>query len=91
MNRDDIIRMAREAGIDALTKVGAAELERFAALVVDSSQRAEAPPGYAVVPVEPTEAMHSAAVKTIQRCTGNADFPPAVWRAMLASAQGEKP
>lgn len=38
------------------------------------------------VPVEPTEAMHAAAVRTIVRCTGNADFPPRVWRAMLAAA-----
>lgn len=33
MNSNDIIHMAREAGIDAHIKVGAAELERFAALV----------------------------------------------------------
>lgn len=33
MNRNDIIRMAREAGIDAFIKVGADELEHFAVLV----------------------------------------------------------
>lgn len=33
MTQNDIIRMAREAGIGALVKIGAAELERFAALV----------------------------------------------------------
>lgn len=44
------------------------------------------PEGYALVPVEPTEEMHVAAVRTIIRCTGNADFPPRVWRAMIAAA-----
>lgn len=43
------------------------------------------PPGYALVPLELTEEMHAAAVRTITRCTGNADFPPRVWRAMLAA------
>lgn len=46
----------------------------------------EVPAGYALVPVEITEQMHVAAVRTIIRCTGNADFPPRVWRAMLAAA-----
>lgn len=43
------------------------------------------PDGWVPVPKEPTEAMHVAAVKTIVRCTGNDDFPPRVWRAMLAA------
>jgi hypothetical protein len=42
--------------------------------------------GWWMVPVEPTEAMHVAAVHTIVRCKGNHDFPPRVWRAMLAAA-----
>lgn len=43
MNSNDIIHMAREAGIDAHIKVGAAELERFAALVADAAlKQAEA-------------------------------------------------
>lgn len=41
---------------------------------------------WVLVPREPTEAMHVAAVRTIVRCTGNADFPPRVYRAMLAAA-----
>lgn len=42
--------------------------------------------GWQFVPKEPTEAMHQAAVRTIVRCSGNADFPPRVYRAMLAAA-----
>lgn len=41
---------------------------------------------YAIVPREPTEEMHVAAVRTIQRCNGNADFPPRVYRAMIIAA-----
>lgn len=48
--------------------------------------QAEPPPGFVLVPKEPTEAMHAAAVRTIVRCNGNDDFPPRVWRAMLAAA-----
>jgi len=44
------------------------------------------PEGMKLVPVAITEEMHQAAVKTIVRCTGNDDFPPRVWAAMLASA-----
>lgn len=43
-------------------------------------------PGYKLVPVAITEAMHVAAVKAIIRSTGNDDCPPNVWRAMLAAA-----
>lgn len=42
--------------------------------------------GWILVPVTPTEEMHAAAVRTLARCTGNDDFPPRVWRAMLAAA-----
>lgn len=42
--------------------------------------------GWKLVPIEPTEAMHQAAVRAIMHCTGNDDFPPAVYRAMLAAA-----
>lgn len=51
----------------------------------ESAALRAAPEGYVLVPVEPTEEMHVAAVKTIRRCTGNDDFPPRVWRAMLAA------
>lgn len=44
------------------------------------------PPNWKMVPVEPNEAMHRAAVRTVVHCTGNDDFPPAVYRAMLAAA-----
>lgn len=44
------------------------------------------PAGWKLVPVEPNEAMHRAAVRTVVHCTGNDDFPPAVYRAMLAAA-----
>lgn len=49
-------------------------------------QVAAAPAGHKLVPMEITEEMHAAAVRTIVRCTGNSDFPPRVWRAMLAAA-----
>lgn len=42
--------------------------------------------GWQLVPTTSTEEMHAAAVRTIQRCNGNADFPPRVYRAMLAAA-----
>lgn len=54
----------------------------------------EAPSGWRLVPEALTEEMHAAAVRTIVRCTGNADWPPRVYRAMLAAAprpQSEKP
>ena len=54
---------------------------RRAALVSDD--------GMVRVPIEPTEAMHVAAVKTIIRCHGNDDWPPRVWRAMIAAAEKE--
>jgi hypothetical protein len=44
------------------------------------------PARWKLVPVEITEDMHVAAVRTIVRCSGNDDFPPRVWRAMLAAA-----
>ena len=170
---DDIIRMAREAGIDALTKVGADELERFAVLVskhdfadayrgamdelyiwkrraldaeassrqlkekfgaydhlkmhaveelcqlgytvkdgelfppdhlhklmeaaqhpLASTQQAEAvPPGFALVPVEPTEAVLRALIdcQDADPEDGPMGEADALYRAMLAAAQGEKP
>jgi hypothetical protein len=45
-----------------------------------------APEGWQLVPKVPTEAMHAAAVRTIVLCSGNDDFPPRVYRAMLAAA-----
>ncbi|WP_025137744.1 hypothetical protein [Achromobacter sp. DH1f] len=44
------------------------------------------PAGWKLVPIEPTEPMHVAAVRTIRNCTGNDDFPPRVYAAMLAAA-----
>lgn len=41
MTRNDIIRMAREAGIDALIKVGADEIERFAILLAAADQQTD--------------------------------------------------
>lgn len=46
----------------------------------------DTPAQWRMVPVEPTEAMHVAAVRTIVNCTGNDDFPPRVWAAMLAAS-----
>jgi len=42
--------------------------------------------GYVQVPLTITEDMHTAAVRTIVRCTGNDEFPRRVWAAMLAAA-----
>lgn len=42
--------------------------------------------GWKLVPTQITEDMHIAAVKTIQRCTGNDDFPRRVYVAMLDAA-----
>lgn len=44
------------------------------------------PEGFVVVPKEPTEAMHVAAVRTAIHCHGNDDFPPRVYKAMLDAA-----
>jgi len=46
-------------------------------------------PAWKLVPTTPTEEMHAAAVRTIQHCNGNADFPPRVYRAMLDAAPAE--
>lgn len=42
--------------------------------------------GWKLVPVKPTEQMHVAAVRTLNRCTGNDDFPRRVYAAMLNAA-----
>lgn len=44
------------------------------------------PEGYKLVPIKLTEEMHVAAVRAIVRSTGNDDFPPAVWSAMLGAS-----
>lgn len=49
-------------------------------------QAEPAPEGWVLVPKELTEEMHEAAVRTAVRCSGNDDFPPRVWRAMIAAA-----
>lgn len=46
----------------------------------------QVPQGWKLVPVEPTEAMHVAAARTIVRCTGNYVCPPRVWQAMLSAS-----
>jgi hypothetical protein len=62
-------------------------MHRLELVLKEAAQVAPAvPEGYAIVPKEPTEEMHVAAVQTITRCTGNDDFPPRVWRAMIATA-----
>lgn len=45
-----------------------------------------APTDAVLVPRTITEDMHVAAVRVINRATGNADWPPMVWDAMLAAA-----
>jgi hypothetical protein len=47
---------------------------------------ASVPEGCKLVPMKLTEEMHVAAVRAIARSTGNDDFPPAVWSAMIAAA-----
>jgi hypothetical protein len=60
--------------------------------LIDRLRKAEAArEGWKLVPVELTEEMHVAAVRTIVRCTGNDDFPPRVYRAMLAAAPDSTP
>lgn len=54
--------------------------------MTDSLTPAPLPIGWQTVPTEITEEMHTAAVRTAVRCTGNDDFPPRVYRAMLAAA-----
>jgi hypothetical protein len=44
------------------------------------------PSGWKLVPIELTEAMHIAAVRTIKTCTGNDDFPPRVYKAMITAS-----
>lgn len=51
-----------------------------------TAPQAEAKEGWKLVPTQITEEMHAAAVRTIQRCTGNDDFPRRVFAAMLAAA-----
>jgi hypothetical protein len=64
-------------------------LRKMASALSDPAEATQAgavPAGWRLVPVEITEAMHVAAVRTIIRCHGNDDFPPGVWGAMLAAA-----
>jgi hypothetical protein len=78
------------AGPDAERLKDAIEGECDGLAITDAQARAiiahSAAPGWVAVPVELTEAMHVAAVRTAVRCTGNDDFPPRVWRAMLDAA-----
>ena len=55
-------------------------------LITTQPTQMQIPDGYKLVPIEITEAMHIAAVKTIIKCTGNDDFPPRVYKAMLNAA-----
>lgn len=65
-------------------------LESLRAMLAEAVEKLTAAPpqGMALVPVALTEAMHQAGVRTIVRCTGNDDWPPRVWAAMLAAAPG---
>jgi hypothetical protein len=89
---DEIARLAEEladekAVVDCLRSELADRLQKQRAAEAELQEvRKDAPAGMRLVPIEPTEAMHQAAVRTIVRCTGNADFPPRVWRAMLTAA-----
>lgn len=53
---------------------------------IDGRTAGTAGEGYKLVPIKLTEEMHVAAVRAIVKSTGNDDFPPAVWSAMLAVA-----
>lgn len=65
--------------------------EAIAAWNRRAGERADVvPPGMVLVPIELTEEMHAAAVRTVVRCTGNDDFPPRVWRAMVAASQDSR-
>lgn len=84
MNSNDIIHMAREAGIDAHIKVGAAELERFAALVVAAApQQAEAVPSAVV-----SDAMVEAACDAVAAALGDAYDCGRVWNAWSYGTMG---
>lgn len=56
--------------------------------IVDQIRALSAAPvaGWWLAPETLTEEMHAAAVKTIVHCTGNSDWPPRVWRALLDTA-----
>ena len=87
LSDERIDAVLHDAGVDEYAAIPI-EYDRQVARAIEA---AICPPGYVVVPVEVTEAMHVAAVKTAMRCTGNADFPPRVWRAMIAAAQKAQP
>jgi len=76
----------------ALSKAGDEAAERYGKIIayIDGRAAGAAPDGYVLVPKVPTEKMHVAAVRAIVRSTGNDDFPPAVWSAMIAASQQEK-
>jgi len=42
---------------------------------IDAHLRSHPAPGFVLVPVEPTEKMHVAAVRAAFKATGNSDFP----------------
>lgn len=50
------------------------------------AQQVAVPQGWRLVPLTITENMHRAAVCMLTHCNGNDDFPPRVYKAMLAEA-----
>jgi hypothetical protein len=74
------------AGHKALQLLDGAELYAVKAGAVPAAPQQAVPPGYNLVPTKLTEEMHVAAVRAIIKSTGNDDFPPAVWAAMIAAA-----
>ena len=50
------------------------------------AQQVAVPQGWQLVPLQITENMHRAAVCMLTHCNGNDDFPPRVYKAMLAEA-----
>jgi hypothetical protein len=86
VERDELrARLAELEGQEPVAQVEVS-VPHLRSIVVRDIPGAEIPAGWKLVPVEITEAMHVAAVKTIVRCNGNAEFPPRVWAAMLTSA-----
>jgi hypothetical protein len=72
---------------DAVSEAGIRHAYRALIAYIDGGTASTAAPeGYVLVPTKITEEMHVAAVRAIIRATGNDDFPPAVWDAMIAAA-----
>lgn len=104
MTRDDILRMAREAGIDAWWDSGnecredlQAHLEHFSGLIAAAQPAPSVPNGWKLVPIEPTteirKAMHYAYWQSPQLPyhDGSPELWNAVYAAMLKAAAQPAP